>query len=427
MKSTLYCAFDAFIKKHNLLHKRCLLALSGGVDSMALFSIAKQFADKGLLEFEVAHIDHGWRPESSIQAKALEKWVEAQGIRFHLYTIETQPLSDKENQARIERIQFFKKITHRHKLKGVLLAHHADDQAETVLKRVFEGSGIDTFQGLLPVRNLDNVLLFRPLLTFEKKVLEKEVKRLNLPVLEDVSNQDIRFLRNRMRIALIPGLEKHFGKSIKLNLNHLAQVSGEIEDLLKQTLEKELHTQIKGPIGRAALFSSNSSPATLRYFLKQWAREEQQVLTQQAIHTLLYALDNDAAHDKHVLTSDWVISRFERAFIFIKKSLLTHPEKIVTLYKSYTCAPEHRVKKEQNWKTFLAGSCYCSIPYDQVLMLSELPKEKQQRIRKWYSTHKVPCVLRNLAPLFFEKRVLVFEPLTGEKRVGFEKHPLTSS
>src|SRR5258708_5164832 len=127
----------SFFITHNLTEKPLLLALSGGPDSMALFY---QLLDLNH-PFQVAHVDHGWRAESSQEGAILEELCREKKIALHLRKLKLEG-ANLEDLSRKARLLFFQEVCSKEKLEGVLLAHHADDQAETVLKRVLEGASL---------------------------------------------------------------------------------------------------------------------------------------------------------------------------------------------------------------------------------------------------------------------------------------------
>ncbi len=123
------------LSKTFLRSQSLLLALSGGVDSMVLFDLLK----KARIPFSVAHVDHGWRESSHLEAISLKKMCEREGIPFYLLQLKEKWTFNLEEQARAARYAFFKSLCDEHLFSGVLVAHQADDRAETVLKRVLEG------------------------------------------------------------------------------------------------------------------------------------------------------------------------------------------------------------------------------------------------------------------------------------------------
>jgi len=179
------------------------------------------------LSFEVLHVDHGWRPESGEEAAGLQKWVESQGIRFHLRTLNPSQSHNLEEWSREQRLALYRTFG-----MQVVVGHHADDQKETILKRFFEGSRLSALGGMAIRQEWEGLIMWRPLLKIRRTEIEEYVH--GYPILRDPSNSDPRFLRTRIRNEVIPLLERHFGKNLAL-----CQV-GEEADELKEFLEVRL-------------------------------------------------------------------------------------------------------------------------------------------------------------------------------------------
>lgn len=206
-----------------------LLALSGGSDSSALFHL---FLRQGF-DFEVAHVNHCWREESTREAFELESLCDSNKIPFHLKELSApQEKNNLEEKGREARLLFFREVCQRRGLKGVALAHHAADQAETVLKRIFEGAHLQNLQGLRIKKEWEGLTLFRPLLGVTKASIIEWLTENKLPYFEDPSNADPRFLRGRLRHSILPQLSEQFGKEVASNLNILGERAAELADFL---------------------------------------------------------------------------------------------------------------------------------------------------------------------------------------------------
>src|SRR3989338_7922741 len=107
---------------------------------------------------------------------------------------------------------------HAHK---VALAHTQDDQAETVLMRILLGTGLQGLQAIRPKRKLNGVFLIRPLIEISRNEIRKYAKAGKLSFREDQSNRSLRFLRNRIRLKLLPELERSFNPQVKKALARL--------------------------------------------------------------------------------------------------------------------------------------------------------------------------------------------------------------
>lgn len=219
MRDTLLQIVRDFLRSR-VKDKPLLLAYSGGGDSSALFHLVLKYQQLYPLDFRVIHVDHGWRKESREEALSLK---ERCPVPFYLETLQIDPReSNLEDKCRKLRLACFKKIYQEIEAEGLLMAHHANDQAETVLKRIFEGGPL---HGLLKERDLEGMRVLRPLLGVKKKALTDYLSREGVSYVKDPTNEDERFLRGKMRKTIIPLLEAHFGKGIVGPLCKLAERS----------------------------------------------------------------------------------------------------------------------------------------------------------------------------------------------------------
>lgn len=222
-----------FLKKTGYLEQPLLLALSGGPDSTALFYLLLQ----AKVSFEVAHVDHRWRATSQQEAEQLQKLCQQHHITFHLATLQIEVKeANLEDRCRQKRLLFFKEILESQGLKAVLCAHHADDQAETVLKRALEGSSLVKLSALQPVKIMKGMVILRPLLKITKREILDWLERKKVAYFIDQTNEDSKFLRGRMRSEMIPALSEVFGKNIQKGLCHLAQSAAEFAAYLEECL-----------------------------------------------------------------------------------------------------------------------------------------------------------------------------------------------
>jgi tRNA(Ile)-lysidine synthase len=246
MKDLLLKNVKDFLKIHYRPPAPLLLGFSGGPDSTALLHLLRATSTP----FHLAHVDHGWRESSAKEAQELQALASRLGIPFHLKVVDSMnPQSgDLENRARELRLNFFSTLVQEGGFQALLLAHQADDQAETVLKRVLEGSSLFALHGLQAVSMLRGMQVWRPLLGISKADLTLWLEKRGVIALEDPSNSDPRFLRSRMRQRILPQLEKEFGKQVRNNLLRLAEESSSIAAFIEKKLPPlDLH-EIEGGI-----------------------------------------------------------------------------------------------------------------------------------------------------------------------------------
>lgn len=176
------------------------MAVSGGPDSLALLLLAAA-ARPGRVR--AATVDHGLRAESASEAAHVASCCAALGVPHEVLKVSVEAGSSLQAQARDARYAALGKWAERHGLSAVATAHHADDQAETLLMRLARGSGLGGFSGIREERRLtDRVRLVRPLLGVRKAALVAVVEEAGWSAVDDPANHDERHDRTRVRALL---------------------------------------------------------------------------------------------------------------------------------------------------------------------------------------------------------------------------------
>jgi len=186
------------------LPKRLAVGFSGGVDSTALLLSLCETGHKVI----AWHVDHGWRDDSARDADILGRQLNAWGIEFYSARIDIPPTRNREAAARNARYAQFLHWSGMQRIRTLCLAHHRDDQAETVCMRMLQGSGVAGCTGMKYERKLNHLRIIRPLLQVPKSVLQTTLRQADVDWLEDVSNQDTTLMRNHIRHDLFPGMRK---------------------------------------------------------------------------------------------------------------------------------------------------------------------------------------------------------------------------
>jgi tRNA(Ile)-lysidine synthase len=178
-----------------------LIAVSGGPDSMALLRLAARWRSQGgTPPVFAATVDHGLRPDSAAEALAVAGWAEAIGVPHAILAWEgDKPATRIQERAREARYALLASHAGAVDADTILAAHHADDQAETILHRLARGSGVRGLAGMAAETRRGPVLLARPLLEFDKSALVALCGRLGQAFVSDASNGDPRFARGRLR------------------------------------------------------------------------------------------------------------------------------------------------------------------------------------------------------------------------------------
>lgn len=196
---------NEFIKQHNLiLDKPIIVAVSGGADSVSLLYVLKNLGYSLIL----AHVNHNKREASKIEEASMRDLAKELNISFELLDYHYSNLDNFQAEAHHARYNFFKSLCDKYNTNIIATAHHKDDQIETVLMKLMEGSNLYGYGGISILNERDGYLFVRPLLCVTKEEIYAYCKKNNLIYFEDSSNQEDDYLRNRLRHKVIPILKE---------------------------------------------------------------------------------------------------------------------------------------------------------------------------------------------------------------------------
>ena len=219
---------------------RIAVAISGGLDSVVLLdSVCKASAgNKNPPEIWAFHIHHGLQKAADDWFIFCEKLAKKYKIHFDfrlLHLAEDEAQGNVEARARAGRYEALTQLCEEHGIQDLLLAHHQNDQAETVLLQLLRGSGVAGLSGMSELRQLQGsksiIALWRPLIHQSKAELEAYAKANKLKWVEDPSNQNTQYRRNAIRKYIIPKLEQIQPDAIA-NLARSAKVLADSQLLL---------------------------------------------------------------------------------------------------------------------------------------------------------------------------------------------------
>jgi tRNA(Ile)-lysidine synthase len=236
--------------------KALLIAVSGGPDSTALLVMATEWAKRhGKTRIEAATVDHGLRPESANEAKAVGEICARLGVGHRVLQWKgAKPTSRLQERAREARYRLLVDHAKAIGADALMTAHHADDQAETVLFRLLRGSGLAGLRGMDLVTVRDGMTIARPLIRLKKRDLIAFADARGAAFIDDPSNTDPRFARTRLR-ALLARLDEE-GLNAEA-LDRLARRARETEEALAHlTAEVEAEVGSEGAIEARALFAA---------------------------------------------------------------------------------------------------------------------------------------------------------------------------
>lgn len=219
---------------------RLLVAFSAGPDSTALLWALTLLAPKFSLAIHAAHLDHRLDPDSARRARHAQKLAKQLRVPLALEHL-ASPLpagTSSEVYARRARYRFLRRVADELGIHSILTAHHADDQAETLILRWLFGSGLFGLGGIQPRRGR----LARPLLNLRRETLHHALASSGLTAVEDPTNLAPRQPRSRVRHHLLPTLTDRVPRLVP-RLGHLADATRRVGERLDHLLRKRLHLE----------------------------------------------------------------------------------------------------------------------------------------------------------------------------------------
>ena len=213
-----------------------VVAVSGGVDSMVLLDLLVKQKN---IELVVAHFDHGIRIESGVDREFVQEEARRHGLAFAFAEGRLGPKAS-EDMARKARYTFLGKIKAEHGAKQIITAHHQDDVIETVLLNILRGTGR---KGIASLGSTEEIL--RPLLDYPKQELLRYAEAHGLTWLVDKTNEDESYLRNYVRLRLVPKLSAPQRKQLLKIVKNMQRTNAEIDQEIAKVIQESDVTSLE--------------------------------------------------------------------------------------------------------------------------------------------------------------------------------------
>ncbi len=222
------------IKKYNLIDNedKIVVGVSGGPDSISLLNILHELG----YNLCVAHINHGLRDNAKIDEEYVKDFCNKKNIPCFIKKVDLKKnLSGMtiEEAGRKIRYDFFNEIMERENCNKIATAHNSNDNAETVLMNIIRGTGLSGLKGIEPIRGK----IIRPLIECDRKEIEKYCIENNLSPRHDESNDEVLYTRNKIRLQLIPYIEKNINSNVINNINRMSSIISEEETFISNQVD----------------------------------------------------------------------------------------------------------------------------------------------------------------------------------------------
>jgi tRNA(Ile)-lysidine synthase len=285
-----------------------VVAVSGGCDSVTLLFLLRFCLREPHLRLVVAHLDHAMRPGSEGDARWVAGLCAAWQLPLVRHRLPHPPRGEAE--ARVERYAFLRRAAADQGARYILTAHHADDQAETVLYRALRGAGLAGLGGMAAVSDSGVV---RPLLPFWREEIERFARARDVRWRSDPTNRSPDVVRNRIRLSLLPWLEREVAPGARRSLVSLAALAREAEATLEREAERaacEVAHEEKGVVVLARPRMRDYDSATGSRILRKLLRRFGVVLSRTGTRTALQFI-TDAASGRELQLPGGVRIRLE--------------------------------------------------------------------------------------------------------------------
>lgn len=240
--SSFYEKFSAFLAQHRLIpeNSTVIAGVSGGVDSMVMLQCLLEYRKEKNIRLIATHLNHQLRgPAADQDERTVRDFCREKDCEFVSKTVDIKKLAQAqrvslEMAGRDARYRFFQEISNTDPDALIATAHTADDQVETVLYRIFKGTGINGLRGIRVKRG--NII--RPLLFARKADIYSYAEENGIPFSEDHTNRDTTIPRNYIRHTLIPSLKSKINPSLEHAILHLSEIFSDLDRLNKNSAQE---------------------------------------------------------------------------------------------------------------------------------------------------------------------------------------------
>ncbi len=291
--------FEQYSVKHKLFKsgEKILIGFSGGADSTALLLALWHLKSKYGYSILAAHVNYDLRGnDSKLDEQFVRKFCFDRNISLVVKNITIDSKSNVENHAREVRFSYFNNLRKLYKIQKIVLGHNREDQAETLLFRMFRGSGYIGIKGISP--KTDDVI--HPLLSFSRNEIISYLGSEKIQWREDLSNKENTYSRNKIRNQMIPWIQEHLNPNVVTKLYETAEIFSETDDILESLAKRRfLKAQIRHSKEECRLSTKiiRKTRSVLRYYVFKEA------------YTRINGNSKDFYHNnfieiEHLLTSD---------------------------------------------------------------------------------------------------------------------------
>lgn len=249
-----------------------LVGFSGGADSTALLHALGKIRGQLHAPVSAVHVNHGIHPDADLWQRQCEQFCRRLGIELTCLKIELENNSGKGMEAEARHLRYEAITSLLRPSDCLLTAHHADDQAETLLLNLMRGSGVEGLTAMPENRPLGNGFLQRPLLQFKNSALKHYLSENNIEWIEDPSNQYLNHDRNFVRHGLIPLMQTRW-PDVSQRLMLTQEAMTDARHLLEKIADEYLAPNLLHPHVLQITPECGAEAALFRLVIRRWLRQ----------------------------------------------------------------------------------------------------------------------------------------------------------
>lgn len=238
-----------FIEKHQMIttEDHIIAGISGGADSVCLFFVLLDIRSKQGIPFTAVHVNHGLRGKAADRDEAfVRNLCDGHGVKLEVFRVDLESIAKKRKQSLEEsgrdiRREAFEEALKKHHGTKIALAHHQNDNAETLLWNLARGTGLSGICGIHPV----NGIYIRPLLCLDRSEIEHFLRQRGQKFCTDDTNSDTEYTRNKLRHLVIPVLEKEVNSRTVRHMNEVMEQLRDIREYMEADVQKAFRKYVK--------------------------------------------------------------------------------------------------------------------------------------------------------------------------------------
>lgn len=393
-------SLERFFKDKNINpeNKTFVIAVSTGIDSICLLDIFLKFKEVNNINIVILHVNHHRREQSEEEASYIKEYSEKLNIKLYVKDLYFEDSTNFQSNARTLRYEFFDEVMKQENGDFLVLAHHGDDNIETVLMRIMRGSSLIGYSGISSMSTRKDYTVIRPLMDYSKDDIINYQKLHKIKYYEDSSNSENDYTRNRIRNILVPVMKNECSDLVN-KLNEFSCVLREAGNIIN-SLRDEF-------ISKYVLLNNNKNNNYLNINRYEYLKLND-YMKEEVLFELLKKYDLSKANIKElikVINSDKsnYITNFKNKFSFI----IEYDKIIIS-----DCLNELDKFNQDNLYIVIDKIGEYVINDNLSLIVCENDKNTlTNKDEIWYNTKDFPIVLRNRKP--GDKIKLKF----GEKKV----------